>query len=88
MAQVILRLIDSKRVLNYSQRMKPEQQTPMKTKMLKLERTEGTRENGNDQSDSQAGEIGFINHKDQFCVRQHEVNKIQGHFNAFYINRL
>jgi hypothetical protein len=58
MAQVILRLIDSKRVLNV--------QSTNETGAA------GTSENGN----AQAGEIGFTNHKDQFCVRQQEVGKI------------
>lgn len=38
--------------------------------------------------DSDASNVGFINAKDQFCLRQCEVPRVQAHFNIFYMNRL
>lgn len=38
--------------------------------------------------DSDASNVGFINAKDQFCLRQCEVPRVQAHFNVFYMNRL
>ena len=38
--------------------------------------------------DSDASNVGFINAKDQFCLRQCEVARVQAHFNVFYMNRL
>ena len=68
--QVILRLIDAKRVISI-----PEVN-------LDGQRSE------NQGTFFEQGEIGFQNSKDEFCVRASEVQKIQSHFNIFYLNKL
>lgn len=73
--QVILRLIDPKRVIDVQKTHRQHD----------LERNEHQAA-GSD--DIYANELGFLNEKGQLCVRTSEVQKIQSHFKVYYLNRL
>jgi len=70
--QVVLRLIDIKRVID----------APPAVNHLSSDQRSET-PNKTDISD-----IGFLNSKNEFCIRHLEVPKIQAHFKIFYLNRL
>lgn len=72
MVQVILRLIDHKRVL-------PNSQLPAAQKESQRSKTDDT---------DTSSLIGHMNKNNQLFVRQSEVNKINNHFNIYYLNRL
>lgn len=75
--QVILRLIDPKRVIDTQKQIKRQDD---------LERNDHQGATGVD--DMYGNDIGFKNDKDQLCIRNSEVKKIQNHFNVYYLNRL
>lgn len=77
LVQVILRLIDPRRVIDTSKRM--DRQTD-------LERNE--HQGATIANEIYVNEIGFKNDRDQLCVRASEVQKIQSHFKVYYLNRL
>lgn len=76
--QVILRLIDPKRVVDVQK---------LNSRVADLERNEhqGTTTLADDIYNN---DIGFKNDRGQICIRTTEVQKIQSHFNIYYLNRL
>ena len=53
-----------------------------------LERNGGEHQGATAEDISNFGEIGFKNDRGQLCIRTTEVQKLQGMFNVYYLNRL
>ena len=84
--QVILRLIDLKRVIDVSKLSQVNGQARQD-----LDRNGGEHQGATAEEMTPSavfGEIGFKNERGQLCVRTTEVQKIQSMFNVYYLNRL
>ena len=78
--QVILRLIDAKRVVDVPKHVS--------NRPADMERNEVQSATVAKEESYIGNEMGFLNEKQQLCVRSSEVQKIQNHFHVYFLNRL